>query len=369
MIRVLVVDDSPFMRRAITRILSSTPDIEVVGAAGSGREALDMLGVVEPDVMTLDVVMPVDDGVTVLEKVMRTNPVPTLMLSSVTTENAECTLAALEAGAVDFVTKPTGLTHMNMPRIAEELVSKIRTAAQVDVETLATGRGRTAPGRYDEQGAHDGAPVAGAAGDVDVDVEPVEGVVIGSSTGGPAALKRVLQALPDDFAVPVLVVQHMPVGFTAALATRLDTLARLPVREARDGDIFEGGRVLVAQSGLQAHVDRVNGRNILRLDKDPPDTTHIPSIDVAMRSAADVLGTAAVGVILTGMGTDGAKGLLSMREAGAFTLAEAESSAVVWGMPRVAAEAGAACDVVPLDDVAEAIVRRVVGRGTTCSPG
>ncbi len=367
MIRVLVVDDSPFMRRAITRILSSTPDIEVVGAAGSGSEALDMLGVVEPDVMTLDVVMPVEDGVTVLEKVMRTHPVPTLMLSSVTTENAEYTLAALEAGAVDFVTKPTGLTHMNMPRIAEELVSKIRTAAQVDVETLGTARnGVQAQGRPDEQELPGAEPALEHA--ERVDAEPIEGVIIGCSTGGPAALKRVLQALPSDLAVPVLVVQHMPIGFTAALASRLDTLTRVPVREARDGDIFEGGRVLIAQSGLQVHIARVNGRNTLRLDKDPPDTTHIPSVDVAMRSAAEALGPAAVGVILTGMGTDGAHGLLAMREAGAFTLAEAESSAVVWGMPRVAVEVGAACDVVPLEDVAETVLDRVAAGSATAGP-
>lgn len=355
MIRVLVVDDSPFMRRAITRILSSTPDIEVVGTAGSGQEAVDMIQVVSPDVMTLDVVMPVEDGVTVLERIMRIHPVPTLMLSSVTTENAEYSLAALEAGAVDFLTKPSGLTHMNMPRIADELVTKIRTAAQVDVDTLCSGRrGPLVPSEPSEQLSVDG-PLA-------------DSLIIGCSTGGPAAIKALIQALPDHLDKPVLIVQHMPLGFTSALAARLDTLTPLSVREARDGDLFEGGRVLIGCAGLQVHIESAQGRQVLRLDKDPADTTHIPSIDVAMKSAARTLGSSAMGVLLTGMGTDGAQGLLAMRDAGAFTVAEAEATAVVWGMPRAAIELGAAAEVAPLPEIADLIVRRLGRRqpSSTC---
>lgn len=354
MIRVLVVDDSPFMRRAITRILSSASDIEVVGTAGSGREAIEAIPVLRPDVMTLDVVMPGEDGVTVLDRVMQVSPLPTLMLSSVTTENAEYTLAALEAGAVDFVTKPSGFTHMDMPRIAQELLEKVRTAASVDVGALRGERRRPSrPAETEPLGpCHDG-PV-------------LDGLIVGCSTGGPAALKTLLRALPAHLERPVLVIQHMPVGFTAALAARLDMLARVPVREVRDGDLFEGGRVLIGKAGLHVHVGRKNGKCVLALEKEPAGTPHTPSVNVAMKSAAETLGASAMGVLLTGMGTDGAEGLRALRDAGAYTMAEAESSAVVWGMPRAAIERGAACEVATLDAITETVVRRLAGGRGAC---
>jgi len=338
------------MRRAITRILSSAPDIEVVGAAGSGRQALELIPALKPDVITLDVVMPGEDGVTVLTKIMRVSPVPTIMLSSVTTENATHTLSALEAGAVDFVSKPSGFTHMNMSRISAELLEKIRAAASVDVATLCA---------HDRRG-NENAPI-GAVGAREGD--PVtDALIVGCSTGGPAALKALLLALPPHLDTPVLVIQHMPVGFTAALASRLDMCARVPVREVCDGDLFEGGRVLIGRAGMHVHMKRVNGKRVLKLDKRPTNTAHAPSVNVAMKSAADVIGASAMGVLLTGMGTDGAEGLRAMRDAGAYTVAEAESSAVVWGMPRAAIECGAACEVAELSEIIEMVVQRIVGR-------
>lgn len=343
-VRVLVVDDSPFMRKAITRILTSVEDIEVVGTAGTGNEALALLEDLDPDVMTLDVIMPGEDGIQVLARVMKQHPLPILMLSSITVENADVTLQALENGAVDFVAKPTGYTHMDMPLITDELLSKIRTAAKVDTSTLRTrGSLHAAPAGSGQQTAVSAA---------------LEAVVIGASTGGPNAIRTLLLSMPADYPVPILVVQHMPKGFTTALSDRLDRQCALKVVEARDGDLFAPGKVFIAPSGQHAHLVDRRGLVSLRLDLRPPGMQHVPSIDVAMNSVATCFGAAAMGVLLTGMGEDGAKGLLEMRRAGAFTVAEAETSAVIWGMPRVAAEIGAAQVVACLDEIPSLLLQR-----------
>jgi two-component system chemotaxis response regulator CheB len=274
---------------------------------------------------------------------MRECPLPVLMLSTLTTSDADTTLAALEKGAVDVVSKPAGLTHMNMPTISGELIGKVRAAAAVDVTTLA---------RTDEPGvAAEGLAAAPPA-------TPLEAVVIGASTGGPPAVGMLLSVLPRDFPAPVLVIQHMPVGFTSALAERTARTSALPVAEASDGDIFEPGRLFIARSGQHVRFQRRRSRVSLRLDRRPGGTTHTPSIDVTMASAAEVFGERAMGILLTGMGDDGARGLLAMREAGAYTVAEAESSSVVWGMPRVAAEIGAAETVADLTEIPSLLLRR-----------
>ena len=345
-IRVLVVDDSPFMRKAIQRMLEAADDIEVVATAASGEEAIEAIARVQPDVVTLDVVLPGVDGIGVLERIMRSHPLPVLMLSSLTTHDAETTLVALEKGAVDVVAKPVGYTHMDMPLIAEELLAKVRTAAGVNPLMLRPRHERSA-----------GAPVRDAPAPPTA-AGPVEALVVGASTGGPPALSMLVSSLPADFPAPVLLVQHMPVGFTATFAERLDKYAALRVTEAADGDIFAPGRIFVARSGKHIQFARRGDRIVLKLGLTPAGLTHMPSIDVAMGSAADAFGNRAIGVLLTGMGDDGARGLLRMRESGAYTIAESEASAVIWGMPRVAAELGAASHVAALQDIPGLIARR-----------
>jgi two-component system chemotaxis response regulator CheB len=234
--------------------------------------------------------------------------------------------------------------HMDMPKIASELVDKVRVAAGVNTAHLGTR-----PDALTAVSPHVAQP--GVPSSLDV-------VIMGASTGGPPALGMLVNSLPADFPAAVLLVQHMPPGFTATLAARLDRTCRLPVREASDGDLFAPGRVYVARSGKQIHFVRRGSRVVLQLDMKPGGTIHVPSIDVAMDSAAQVFGDRAMGVLLTGMGDDGARGLLSMRKAGAFTVAEHESSAVIWGMPRVAAAMGAASEVLPLDEIPARICER-----------
>ncbi len=346
-IRVLVVDDSAFMRKAIVRMLGAATDIEVIGTAKSGEEAIDLVRRLEPDVVTLDVVLPGADGITVLEHIMAKTPVPVLMLSALTTRDAETTFMALERGAVDVVAKPSGLTHMDMPLIAGELIGKIRTAASVDTTTLGT-RERA-----------DGSAVAEAAGAEPIDSSgQVDALVIGASTGGPPALTMLASNLPAGFPVPVLLVQHMPAGFTTAFSQRLDRLCDLRVVEASDGDLFTPGTIYIARSGKHVTLKRRGQRVVLQLGLSPAGLTHVPSIDVAMRSAAEVYGERAMGVLLTGMGEDGARGLLAMREAGGYTVAESEESAVIWGMPRAAIEMQAAVAVAALPEIPSIISRR-----------
>ena len=357
-VRVLVVDDSPFMRKAIGRMLSAVPGIEVVALAASGREAVECLERLAPDVVTLDVVMPGMDGVQTLEHIMRVHPVPVIMVSSLTRENAEVTLSALEAGAVDFVEKPSGMPNMNMPTIAGDLARKILAVASVDLGRIAEAR-HSEPALTPQSASPAPTPslaeqpAAQPAADI---------VVIGCSTGGPPALQRLLTALPSDFPVPVVVVQHMPEGFTAALAERLDRNCQLEVREVRDQDLVRPGRILIAKSGRQLHFARRGERVVTRLDLTPSDTPHTPSIDVAMNSAAEVYGSRTLATLLTGMGADGARGMVAVRGAGGMTLAEAESSAVIFGMPKVAAELGGVEEMLDLSQIASRIVARSLGQ-------
>ena len=299
-----------------------------------------------PDVVTLDIVLPGIDGITALGHIMAAHPVPVLMLSSLTTSDAEVTLNALEKGAVDVVAKPSVYMHMDMPKIANELVDKVRAAAAVNTDHLGE-RPKAAPA-----GAHAASSVATTS---------LDAVIIGASTGGPPALGMLVNSLPADFPTAVLIVQHMPTGFTAALADRLNRTCRLPVREANDGDLFAPGRVYVARSGKHLHFVRRGDRVIMQLDMKPAGKIHVPSIDVTMDSAAGTFGNRGMGILLTGMGDDGARGLLAMRKAGAYTVTEAESTAVIWGMPRVAAAMGAASAVLPLDAIPHRIFERAEG--------
>jgi two-component system, chemotaxis family, protein-glutamate methylesterase/glutaminase len=335
-IRVLVVDDSAFVRKAVERMLGTADDIEVVGFAADGEEGLARARELRPDVVTLDIRMPKLGGLETLERLMAEQPVPVLLLSTLTQEGAEVTLRGLELGALDFVDK-SSVQPMSMLSLADELIAKIRA--------LGGARVRPRPRRAPSPTAAVGATA--------------ECVVIAASTGGPAALQTVVGALPAGFPASVLVVQHIPRGFTRSLAERLDARSSLPVREARDGEPVEPGKVLVAPAGIHSRVVRRRGGVEVVLEEEPRGALHRPSADVLMASTAEVFGAAAVGVVLTGMGSDGTEGLRAIRERGGLTLAESEETSVIYGMPKAAIEAGVVQRVVPLERVAGEILAAV----------
>jgi two-component system, chemotaxis family, protein-glutamate methylesterase/glutaminase len=336
-IRVLVVDDSAFVRKAIVRMLGTVDDIEVVGVAADGEEGLAKARELHPDVVTLDVRMPRLGGLETLERLMAEQPVPVLLMSTLTQEGAEVTLRGLELGAMDFVDK-SSVQPMSMLSLAEELVAKVR----------ALGRARVKARPRPPHGTREG-----------LDGRRAECIVIAASTGGPAALQTVVSGLPAGFPAVVLVVQHIPRGFTKSLSERLDARSAIPVREARDGETVALGTVLVAPAGIHTKLTHRAGAVAIALDEEPREALHRPSADVLMASAAKVYGPLALGVVLTGMGSDGTEGLRAIRDKGGLTFAESEETCVIYGMPKVAVEAGVVHRVLPLDRVAGEILAAV----------
>jgi two-component system chemotaxis response regulator CheB len=334
---VLVVDDSAFVRKAVERMLSAAADIEVVGTAGDGEEGLRKARELQPDVVTLDVKMPRLGGLETLERLMREQPVPVLLMSTLTQEGAEVTLRGLELGAMDFVDK-SSVQPMTMLSLADELVDKIRA--------LGGARVRARPHERPRSEAVEGAL-------------PAEAVVIAASTGGPTALQAVVSALPAGLPAAVLIVQHIPRGFTKSLAERLDARSAIPVREARDGETVAPGTVLIAPAGIHSRLVRRAGAVVVSLDEEPREALHRPSADVLMASAAEVYGRRVVGVVLTGMGSDGTEGLRAIRGAGGRTLAESEETCVIYGMPKAAIDAGVVDRASPLERIAGEILAAV----------
>ncbi len=345
-IRVLVVDDSAFMRKALTRMLASDPMIKVVETASDGLEGYEKTKLLRPDVVTLDVKMPGMDGLTALGKIMHDCPTPVLMLSSLTAEGGEVTLRALDIGAVDFIDKSSARSAMDILSIAGELISKVKAVAGVDTVKIV----RREPPAPPEMPAPK--PPLAVRGEYDV-------LAIGTSTGGPPALQLILSQMPRDLPVPVLVVQHMPPGFTTSLAKRLDSLSSLRVIEASDGDPAQPGSCLIAPSGLHMYLEKGGNGYFVRLSKSPDGLLHRPSVDVLMDSVAKNAGARSLAVILTGMGSDGAKGMKSVHDAGGATIAQDESTCVVYGMPKVAVELGAVDRSMPLDRIPAAIMREL----------
>lgn len=360
-IRVLIVDDSAFMRKAIKRMLSLAPDIEVLDAAADGREALEKVVALRPDIVTMDVQMAGMDGLTALERIMRECPTPVLMLSSLTQEGAEVTIKALELGAVDFIDKSRVESSMNITFLGGELITKVRTIAGIDIGKKRLHIAEPPPVFPTEEGLLQKPPRK------HVVVSPrVAVLAIGTSTGGPPALQAIIPRLPADFAAGVIVVQHMPPGFTRTLAERLNGMSSLLVTEAVAGDVVEPGRVLVAPAGRHLKLQRRNGQFVVHLDDEPSDALHRPSVDVMMESVARTCGRKSLGVLLTGMGRDGAEGMRAIKEAYGKTIAESEETSIVYGMPKSAIEQGIVDSVVPLYDMVEMIVKEVTwnpGRG------
>ncbi len=340
MIRVLVVDDSAFMRKALSRMLEKDPEIRVAGTARDGFEALAKIQDLDPDLVTLDVEMPRMDGLETLGRIMEEHPRPVLMVSSLTEEGAEVTLRALDLGALDFIPKGIGGNVLEIVRIEEALREKVRA--------LARGR-RHAPRVRPAPGP---AP-AGRLG-------PARYVAIGASTGGPPALQKLFAGLPAGMGAPVVVVQHMPKAFTGAFARRLDAASPLSVKEAETGDRLVPGHAFVAPGGQHMVVRREGRDLVLQVTARPADTLHRPSVDVTFRSLAEAAGGETLAVVLTGMGADGTEGVRALKGRGGHAIAQDAPTCVVYGMPRSVVEAGLADRVLPLDRIPDAI-REAVG--------
>ena len=350
--RVVVVDDSALVRSLLTEIINRQPDMECIGAAADPLLAREMIRNLNPDVITLDVEMPRMDGIDFLSKLMRLRPMPVVMVSTLTERGAEVTLRALELGAVDFVAKPKIGLADGMRQLAEDITDKIRIAASSQVKRSAVPAAR-APGAA--AGGDTAAPAA-VASIGRLSTEKL--VFIGASTGGTEATKEVLLGLPHD-APAVLITQHMPPGFTTSYAKRLDGLARIRVKEASDGERVLPGHAYLAPGGFHLSVERSGANYIARVRDGEPVNRHKPSVEVLFESAARVVGPNAFGIMLTGMGADGAKAMRAMRDAGAYNLCQDEASCVVFGMPREAIAHGAADEVLPLQRIAPALLERL----------
>jgi len=336
-VRVLVVDDSALMRQLLSGLLAEDPEIEVVGTAPDPHVARERIKALNPDVVTLDVEMPHMDGVTFLRKIMTLRPMPVVMISTLTQSGAETTLEALEAGAVDFVAKPQHDVASAMASLASELQEKVKAAARTRV-----GKGHAAPAAPVRQRAR----IGRSTGKI---------VLIGASTGGVEALKALLLGLPAD-CPPILITQHMPARFTTAFANRLNRECQMTVSEAQHNDPVEPGHVYIAPGSHHLELVRSGSRFTCSLNDAPPVSGHRPSVDVLFRSGARTIGANGIGVILTGMGKDGAEGMLEFRRAGATTLGQDEESALIYGMPRAAFERGAVMRQYSLGHMADAIL-------------
>jgi two-component system chemotaxis response regulator CheB len=353
--RVLIVDDSAFMRTALSRMVMFDPDLEVVGTASCGNEALEKIGPLDPDVITLDVQMPGLDGLETLRCIMKQFPRPVLMVSSLTVKDADTTFGALEAGAFDYVPKQLSSASLNILHIREDLITKIKAAAESRRVKDRPVLPRKPP-RSEEV----------ATRQLSSTIPTI--IAVGISTGGPKALQQILPTLPSDLSTPILVVQHMPAGFTAPFAQRLNSLCAASVCEASQGEFLRPGVVYIAPGGRQLTVDRsTNSRRTICLSDSPENQLHAPSVDIMMQSVAAAFGSLAMGVIMTGMGSDGAQGMSAIRREGGFTLGQDEHSCAVYGMPRVCAEMGILDRVVPLSRITHEILQATRYRKTSAS--
>ncbi|MEA1961737.1 MAG: chemotaxis response regulator protein-glutamate methylesterase [Bacillota bacterium] len=348
MIKVLVVDDSAFMRKVISDIINSDPELEVVDRARNGIDALQKIPQVHPDVVTLDVEMPELDGLSVLKKIMESHPLPVVMLSSLTAAGTEQTVRALELGAVDFLMKPSGQISLDIDKISTEIIKKIKVAAgtKKNIKKLCNNTKQIAvslPSSYQPWTAG----------------ELKKLVLIGTSTGGPKALHQVLPRLSADLDAAILVVQHMPAGFTRSLAERLDSLSQIRVKEAEDGEEIKSGCAYIAPGDYHLKVQAsACGKTLhVRLNQNPPRGGHRPSVDEMFESVAGQSKLKMVCVVMTGMGQDGTTGLKYMKEKGAKVIAEHQSTCIVYGMPKAAIEAGRVDRVAPLHEISYEIIK------------
>jgi two-component system chemotaxis response regulator CheB len=345
--RVLIVDDSGFFRRRLTEIFGHDPGIEVIGTAANGQEGVEQAARLKPDVITMDIEMPVMDGITAVKRIMAARPTPILMFSSLTTEGAQATFDALDAGAADYLPKRLEDIAADRQTAIQELCSRVKLLAARGVRRVAAAatpepvralsRTLAAPGRY-------------------------RLVAIGASTGGPAALQQLLMELPPEFPLPVLLIQHMPATFTGPFAQRLDQMCHIRVKEAADGDVLTPGQALLAPGGKQMVLESRGPQVVTRIRDPEPGQTYRPSVDLTFGSAAQVFPGKVLALVLTGMGADGREGARALKQGGSTVWAQDEKTCVVYGMPAAVAEAGLADQVLPLPAIGPGIAHEIAAR-------
>ncbi len=354
-VRVLIVDDSSIVRRVLTDQLSRQPGIEVVGTAPDPYVAREKIVALSPDVITLDIEMPRMDGLSFLKKLMKFHPVPTIVLSSIAGRGSDIAIKCLEAGAIEVLAKPDGSTSVGT--VATKLGDIIRGIRDVRIDRVNSSP--QAPAPRQDRASSTTSPSSGA--------RPSRRIIaVGASTGGTEALRDFLTQLPSDLP-GIVIVQHMPAGFTQAFANRLNGLCEIEIREANDGDDICTGTALIAPGDTQMKVVRSDTGWIVRVFDGPRVCRHKPSVEVLFTSVAEAVGKHATGIIMTGMGNDGARGLRTMKDAGAYTIAQDKDSCVVFGMPREAIEAGGATDVLPLDRIAQCVIEKSRGPARTAA--
>ncbi|MFD1037967.1 chemotaxis response regulator protein-glutamate methylesterase [Virgibacillus byunsanensis] len=345
-IQTIVVDDSAFMRKMISDILSSDNRINVIATARNGEDGIKKIKELQPDVVTLDVEMPIMDGITALQKIMETNPTSVVMFSSVTSEGTAKTIQAISYGAVDFISKPSGSITLNLTNIKEEIIAKVITASEVTLSKVVAAQ-----------------PLLTSSVHTATISMPYDKtiVAIGTSTGGPRALQRVLTELPKDFRAPILIVQHMPAGFTKSLAERLNSLAKINVKEATHGEIIQDHTAYIAPGNYHMRTRKVGTTLAIELTEDSLRNGHRPSIDELFESLSIVQKVNKIAVILTGMGTDGSEGIKKLKasESKTIVIAESEQSSVVYGMPKAAVRTNYVNHIVHLHQVGETITNLV----------
>lgn len=363
MIKVVVVDDSAFMRKALSSMLEKDSGITVVATARNGEEGLELIRKHDPDVVTLDIEMPRMDGLTALRHIMMEMPRPVLMVSSLTVEGAEATLKAMELGAVDFIPKQLSKVSLDIIKIEKDLQDKVKAISRRKmpvrplrpapvVRPVATGA--TSPAAAPRPAVTKAAPLAARSGKPVVDA-----VAIGVSTGGPPAVQKVLSLLPSDFPVGIVIAQHMPAAFTGPFAKRLDSVCGISVKEAENGEPLMPATAYIAPGGKHVRIVSNRGRLTVEVATEPADALYKPSANVLMESAGLTLGRRSLGVILTGMGSDGMEGMKVLKQKGGRALAQSDSTCVVYGMPKAIVDAGLADSIVDIEDMAEAIMSAV----------
>jgi len=349
-IKVLIVDDSSFMRNTLKTIIDKNSDLELVGVAHNGLEAVDLARELNPDIITMDIEMPKMTGLEALKIIMSENPVPVIMVSSLTSEGADATLQALDLGALDFITK-TASTRMSMDlnssRIEEDLLKKIRRFAK---NKSAIRNLRNSLLKNDNTNL-----VLKAKTKTITKIRNRKIVALGTSTGGPQSLQRVIPKLPADIGVPIVITQHMPPGFTHSLANRLNTMSAVSVVEASEKTKLEPNVVYIAKGGMHLKFIKISGNIYMDLSAEPSNYFNIPAVDVMVSSLIDIYGQDILGVIMTGMGTDGLKGFEKLNKCKGLVIAQDEASSIIYGMPRAVVDAGIADEIVPLDDIASRI--------------
>ncbi len=349
MIKVVVVDDSAFMRKAISSMLDKDPEIQVVASARDGQEGLDLIRRYDPDVVTMDIEMPRMDGLTALRHVMMEMPRPVLMVSSLTTEGAEDTLKAMELGAADFIPKQLSRVSLDIIKIEDDLINKVKSVAGRKMRAV-----RPARAKVEAPPVEAVAPAAKGRGIPARDV-----VAVGVSTGGPPAVQKILSALPGDFPAGMVIAQHMPAAFTGPFAKRLDGISALTVKEAENGDWLKPGHVFVAPGGRHLRLEQKVTHIELKITDEPAEALYKPSANVLMSSVAKAVGKRGLGVILTGMGNDGRDGVSELKAKGGRALAQSDATCVVYGMPKAIVDAGLSDEVVDIDDMAQRILENL----------